>query len=151
MEQDPAPTTESPPNRGLGLLTVTALILVAVTSGSAFSLLAARSDFVDDVDQLQGDLVARCASEAGIAAAVFDFRSGGDGNLGKANRPITFGTGSYWVHTRKLSSGLVSMVSIGVDGDERRRTELIARPMGEGSLEIETVSIRSWFDFENEE
>ena len=143
-------TTVGPPRRGMDVLAMIALALVALTSGSVFSLVAAGNGFEDELDQIRGDLDSSTASDAGIAAAVHDLRSGGSGDLGDADHPIRFGSGSYWVRTTMLESGLLSVESTGRSHGERTRTQLVARRKSEGSLEIETISLRTWFGSESE-
>ncbi len=134
----------------LGIFAVIALVLVAATSGSAFSLVKAGNDFESHLDRIRGDLDSSTASDAGIAAAVHDLRGGGSGDFGNEEHPIRFGAGSYWVQTSMLESGLLSVDSTGVSAGERTRTQLIARRKSEGSLEVETVSLRTWFGSDDE-
>lgn len=150
MAEVPEPASPDPARHGIGLLTIVALILVVMTSASTVALVVARDAFEDDLDELRSGLAASYACEAGLAAGICDLREGGEGQIGSSDRPVPLGQGAYWVRTTRLSSGMLSMVSTGRSNEAQRRTELIARQADEDRRELETVSIRNWFELEDE-
>jgi len=130
--------------RGRAPLVLVAFVFLAVVAAALVALSSTGRDFEARRSALCGEAAAFALSEAGIGAAVFDLRIGGNGNVGCEDLPIRHGPGSYWVETQRRANEQYTLTAVGRVGPQLHRTTILARVREEsGILELDAVSRES--------
>ncbi|MFT7678176.1 MAG: hypothetical protein ACI8QC_002162 [Planctomycetota bacterium] len=109
--------------RGAAVMTV--LVAVGVLGTLSMAVLSSVSSSFKLHKTAKDNVGARYLAEAGLAIAVDDLRKGGTGGVGLSEQRMDFGGGDLWVETEDLGSGMVSIVSTGVQGRSASRVELV--------------------------
>lgn len=111
--------------RGGALIAVIFLgVALATLSLAALTLSSAA------MRELQGTrrvTAARYVADAGLGAALFELRTGGDGQVGSADQPVDFGGGRFWVERQPMEGNLLSLVSTGEQNGAKVRLQLALR------------------------
>lgn len=123
--------------RGAAVMTV--LVAVSVLGTLSMAVLSSVSSSFKLHKTAKDDVGSRYLAEAGLAIAVDDLRKGGTGSVGLSEQRVDFGGGDFWVETADLGSGMVSIVSTGVQGRSASRVELV--------LAASSSSFYSWGAF----
>ena len=123
--------------RGAAVMTV--LVAVGVLGTLSMAVLSSVNSSFKLHKTSKDNVGARYLAEAGLAIAVDDLRKGGSGSVGLNEQRVDFGGGDFWVETTDLGSGMVSVVSTGVQGRSASRVELV--------LSASSSSFYSWAAF----
>jgi hypothetical protein len=122
----PTIRTSRASRRGVSLAAVAGL--TAALSGLALASLTLGLTHAREQSARQGDESARWAAEAGLAAAVADLRSGGDGTLGDADAPLALGSSGFYVEASEAPGGLLRLVATGFRDRHAARIAISLRP-----------------------
>lgn len=112
-------------------LVVVALLLAAVAMLSLSFLTILRSTHKENQGSRES-LAALYACEAGLTAAVEELASGGDGDLGSKQAPVSFGSQRYWVEANDIGDGRIALVSYGREDRAQMGVELVVQPSAQG-------------------
>jgi len=122
-----------------GATMVIAIFMMSTAAMLSYSLVtvikSSRQEERGSREQIQTMYVC----EAGVGVAVAELNNGGDGVVGSAQNPISFGSSSYYVTATDLGSGLISLVATGSDA----RTEASIQVV----VESQSSSLFDWGAF----
>lgn len=118
------------------------LVVVVMTAGMAGMALTMATTLSSGSRQERGyreETTSMLAAEAGVAEAVFDLRSGGEGMVGTEYQPVAVGAADCWAETVALGGGQFAVRSTGTDRTASTRLELV--------LQLDGGSFFNWAAF----
>ncbi len=123
------------------------LIMIAVLTSSmallSLGLLTMVSASNSEQRGSREDLNAVYVAEAGLSEAVRELEDAGDGNVGNADQPTSYGKGSYWVAATDLGNDRIQLRSTGTENRSSFVVELI--------VEADPTGFFRWAAFSDED
>ena len=116
-------------NKGGGSESGVSLVMVglavSVLATLSVSMLIATKSTTDEKMAHREDVAALFAAEAGLAEAVFDLNSGGNGIVASQQAPaVMAGDSAFWVDSQDLPNGMKMLTATGLDNQAGMRIEL---------------------------
>lgn len=112
-------------------LVVVALLMAAVAMLS-LSFLTFLRGAQNESNSSRESLAALYACEAGVALAIDELRSGGDGNIQSKQDPMPFGDQSVYVVAEDINSGRTSLMAYGRDDGSEVGVEVVVQQTPQG-------------------
>jgi hypothetical protein len=111
--------------RGGSLLIV--VVMAAALSAMAVALSTVSNRSVSETRAVRENINARYVSEAGLAQAIAQLNSGGEGVVGSSKEPVTFGDSNFFVEAGNTVDGHIALTSTGAIGTSRARTQVVVQ------------------------
>jgi hypothetical protein len=112
-------------------LVVVALLMAAVAMLS-LSFLTVLRGAQNEGNGSRESLSALYACEAGVAQAIGELRTGGDGTIGSKQYPQSIGDQAFWVTASDIGSGRTSLMAYGRDDGSEVGVEVVVQQTPQG-------------------
>jgi hypothetical protein len=114
-------------SRRSGVSLVMVGLSVSMLATLSVSMLVAARSITREKSAQREEIASLFAAEAGLSEAVYSLNTGGAGNVGTQQQPLSINQSQYWVTAADLPNGMKSLTATGIDNRSGTRIELTLR------------------------